>query len=263
MELTVKDIAAFMEEWAPVSYAEDYDNVGLLVGHEDQKVKSVMVSVDASEDVMEQALEKKVDLLLTHHPLIFRPMKRIVESERNGRRLLQLIENHIALYSAHTNLDTAPGGNNDRAAAQLGLMDVKAVAEEGEKACLRIGYLPHPMTLEQLAEHTLEKYLLPYIRIVGKNEQIVQKVALCTGSGMDFMPLALKEGADVFITGDITYHKADEAEAAGLGLIDATHFGTDLLSVKWVAQALRELAKEKDADLLVYEAEEADLYQTL
>ena len=263
MELTVKQIAAFMEEWAPLSYAEDYDNVGLLVGHEEQKVRSVMVSVDASEAVIEQALEKKADLLLTHHPLIFRPMKRIVEADRNGRRLLQLIENHIALYSAHTNLDTAPGGNNDRAAAQLGLVDVKAVGAEGEQACLRIGRLPQPMTLEELAELTLERYLLPYIRIVGKNEQVVQKVALCTGSGMDFMPLALREGVDVLITGDITYHKADEAEAAGLGLIDATHFGTDMLSVKWVAQALRNLAREQGADLVVYEAEEADLYQTL
>ncbi len=263
MELRVKDIAAFMEEWAPLSYAEDYDNVGLLVGHEEQIVKSIMVSVDASEAVMEQALEKKVDLLLTHHPLIFRPMKKIVENDRNGRRLLQLIENHIALYSAHTNLDTAPGGNNDRAAELLGLVDVKAVANEGEKACLRIGYLPDPITLEQLAGRTLKKYLLPYIRIIGNNEQIVRKVALCTGSGMDFMPLALREGADVLITGDITYHKADEAEAAGLGLIDATHFGTDQLSVKWVAQALRDMAAEKGADLVVWEAEEADIYQTL
>ena len=263
MELTVKDIAVFMEEWAPLSYAEDYDNVGLLVGHEEQRVSKVMVCVDASEGVIRQALEKKVDLLLTHHPLIFRPMKRIVQTDRNGRRLLQLIENHIALYSAHTNLDTAPGGNNDRAAMQLGLVDVMAVAEEGEHACLRIGYLPQPMTLGELAELTLQKYLLPYIRIVGDNDQIVRKVALCTGSGMDFMPLALREGADVLITGDITYHKADEAEAAGLGLLDATHFGTDLLSVKWVAQALRDLAKEQGAELLVFEAEEADLYQTL
>ena len=108
--------------------------------------------------------------------------------------------------------------------------------------------------------------MLLYLEIFHKDlhiQQIVQKVALCTGSGMDFMPLALKEGADVFITGDITYHKADEAEAAGLGLIDATHFGTDLLSVKWVAQALRDMAAHKGADLVVYEAEEADLYQTL
>ena len=252
-----------MEKWAPLSYAEDYDNVGLLIGHEDRCVSSIMVAVDASEKVIEQALEKKVDLLLTHHPLIFRPVKKIVQNDRIGRRLLQLIENKIALYSAHTNLDSTPNGNNDRAAQQLGLVNIEAVAQEGEKACLRIGSLPEKLTLGELAELILEKYQLPDIRIVGDNEQIVSKVALCVGSGMDFMRLAIKEGADAFITGDITYHKADEAKAVGLGLIDATHFGTDRLSVKWVAEELRNLAQEKDAELVVWEAEETDIYQTM
>ena len=263
MELTVQQIADFMEEWAPLGYAEDYDNVGLLVGHPEQPVHRIMVCVDASEAVIAQALEKKVDLLLTHHPLIFRPLKRIVEKDRNGRRLLQLIENHIALYSAHTNIDSAPGGNIDRAAAQLGLVDVMAVAEEGQKACLRVGYLPEAVSLEALATATAEKYLVPHVRIVGEKERCVRKVALCTGSGMDFMPLALREDCDVLITGDITFHKADEAEAAGLSLIDATHFGTDLLSVKWIAEELRIMAEKQGADLMVYEAVESDLYQTI
>ena len=259
MELTVKQIASFMEEWAPLSYAEDYDNVGLLVGHANQKVRRILVAVDASESVVAHAIEKQVDLLLIHHPLIFRPLKKIVESDRNGRRLLQLIENRIALYSAHTNLDSAPGGNNDRAAALLGLQEIEAVGEPGEQACLRMGVLPEAMTLEALAE----KFKLQHARIVGENEQIVRKVAFCAGSGMDFMPLAIKEGADVLITGDITYHKADEAEAAGLGLIDATHFGTDQLSGAWIAEELQEMARRVGADLEVWIAEEMDLYQTI
>lgn len=262
MGLTVKDIAAFMEEWAPLSYAEDYDNVGLLIGHEDQAVNSIMVAVDASEEVLKQAMEKQVDMLLIHHPLIFRPVKKIVQNDRTGRRLLQLIENRIALYSAHTNLDSAPNGNNDRAAQQLGLVDIQAVALEGEKACLRIGRLPEPLTLGELAKLTQKKYCLPYVRVVGESDQLVSKVAFCAGSGMDFMPLAVKQGADAYITGDITYHKADEAQALGLGLIDATHFGTDLLSVKWVAEELKNMAREKNVVLSVWEAEEADIYRT-
>lgn len=263
MSITVRQIADFMEEWAPLSYGESYDNPGLLLGRRSQTVNTVLVAVDASEEVIEQAISQQVDLLVTHHPLIFHAIKRITDEDRSGRRILTLIENKIALYSAHTNLDTAPGGNNDRAAALLGLQRVQAVGADGEQKCLRVGYLPSSMTLEELAKLVKERYQLGQVRRIGNEGQIVQKVALCTGSGMDFMTLAIKEGANALITGDITYHKADEAQAAGLGLIDATHFGTDHLSVRWVAEELRKLAVRKGAALRVIEAEETDFYQPL
>lgn len=260
MALTLQQIVDFMEEWAPLSYAESYDNPGLQVGHPEQTVERILVAVDASESVLQQACEQKADLLITHHPLIFHPVKRLVSTERNGARLLQLIENGIALYSAHTNLDTAPGGNNDRAAAQLGLTQVRAVGWPGEQACLRIGELAEPLTLSALARQVRERFQLPGVRLIGQPEQKVQRVALCTGSGMDFMPLALEQGADAFVTGDITYHRADEAQAAGLGLIDATHFGTDRLSTIWVAEELRSWAAQQGEKLTVWEAQEKDLY---
>lgn len=260
MAMTVQQIVDFMEAWAPLSYAEEYDNPGLILGRRDQAVSRVMVAVDASEQVVQAAVEGKIDLLITHHPLIFRPIKRIIDEDRTGRRLLALAEHRIALYGAHTNLDTAPMGNNDRAAMQLGLEGVQAVGEIGEQACLRIGSLPEAQTLKELAVLVKERFHLPWVRLIGDEGQRVQRVALCTGSGMDFMPLALAQGADAFVTGDITYHKADEAEAAGLGLIDAGHFGTDRLSVQWVAEALRQMAQEAGQPLCVIEAEEKDLY---
>ena len=255
--------AVFENECAPFSYAESYDNPGLLLGRHEQIIQTVMVAVDASESVIQQAVEAKADLLITHHPLIFHPLRRLVDSERNGRRLLQLMENGIALYSAHTNMDSAPGGNNDRACEQLGLLHVQAVGEPGEIASLRIGQLPEPLCLSSLAALVKERFALPTVRMVGSAEQKVHSVALCTGSGMDFMEQALKAGADVLITGDITYHKADDAQAAGLCLIDATHFGTDRLSVAWLCQRLGDWAQKNQFALRVIAAQEQDLYQVV
>lgn len=258
---TAEEIIELLEEWAPLSYAEGYDNPGFLVGRRRQPVHTVMVAVDASESVIEQAVLQQADLLITHHPLIFHPLKKITDEERVGKRLLQLIEHGIALYSAHTNMDTAPGGNNDYAAALLGLKQIRAALQPGEQPCLRIGELSEPCSLKELADLTKNQFALPYIRMIGESDKKVKRVAVCTGSGMDFMPLAIKEGADVFITGDIRYHDADEAKAAGLCLIDASHFGTDHLSVRHIADTLREWAIEMERDICVYEADEQELYQ--
>lgn len=256
MKSKVRDLVEFMEQWAPLSYAESYDNPGLLLGHLDKSIETVMVAVDASEAVVQQALQQQADCLITHHPLIFHPIKRVTDEDRTGRRLLTLAEHGIALYSAHTNLDTAPGGNNDYAAALLGLEKVRAVARPGEQACLRLGQLPAPLSLEALGKLVKEQFFLPYLRLIGEAQQEVSRVALCTGSGMDFMSLALEEAADVLITGDIGYHEAEEAKAKGLALIDASHFGTDRLSVKWTVQTLQQWAQETGRALRIYAAEE-------
>ncbi len=256
MKSRLRDLVEFMEQWAPLSYAESYDNPGLLLGHMDKSVETVMVAVDASENVIQQAVQQQADCLITHHPLIFHPLKKLTDEERTGKRLLALAEHGIALYSAHTNLDTAPGGNNDYAAGLLGLEQVKAVARPGEQACLRIGQLPEALLLEELGTLVKKQFSLSYLRLIGEAQQEVRRVAICTGSGMDFMSLALQEGADVLITGDIGYHDAEQAKADGLALIDASHFGTDRLSVTWTAETLRKWAQETGYALRVCTAEE-------
>ena len=258
MEMTVRKIADFMEQWAPLSYAESYDNPGLIVGREDAAVSGVMLSVDASESVIRQAIEKKADLLLAHHPLIFHPLRKVSDQDLIGKRVLLLAESRIALYAAHTNLDSAPGGNIDRAAALLGLTNVRAVGAEGEIPCLRIGQLEKGMTLKELADHTAEVFSLDGVRVIGDPARPMQKVALVTGSGMDFADLAADMGADGLLTGDITYHKADEALSKGLSLIDATHFGTDRLSLTWIRDELSAFFSKEKADVEIWIAEEED-----
>jgi len=261
--MTVRKIADFMESWAPLVLAESYDNPGLIIGRGDREVKTVMLSVDASSAVIDQAAAHHADLLLTHHPLIFHPLRKVSEEDLIGERVLRLAENRIALYAAHTNLDSAPGGNIDRAAAMLGLSSVRAVAEEGETPCLRIGLLEKPMSLREFAMRTAAAFGLEGVRMIGNGEQMVQTVGIVTGSGMDFADLALREGADVLVTGDITYHKADEALAKGLSLIDATHFGTDRLSVHWIKDELIAFFEKEKADVQIFIAEEEDPYRQL
>ncbi len=233
MTATVQDVCAWMEEWADKNLAESWDNPGLLVGHREQPVRRILTALDATEAVIREAVEKQCDMIVTHHPMIFRPISHVEDGDRTGRRILQLAEHRIALYSAHTNLDAALGGTGDVLAARLGLQDCSPAA-----AYLRVGYLAQPMSLEELGYKVKEALGLPALRIVPteETEKKYQKVALCTGAGADQIPLALDEEADVLITGDISYHKAEEAAAAGLALIDAGHFGTEV----WIAGAIAE-----------------------
>ena len=260
MGLTVRDMTMFLETMAPLSYQEEYDNSGLLVGRGEAAVHKVMLAVDASESVIEQTIANQCEMLITHHPLIFHPLKKVTEEDPVGKRVLTLAEHGIALYAAHTNMDSAPGGNIDFAARQLGLQNIYAAGEEGEIRCLRVGFLEEAKTLRALAEKVKEVFGLAGVRLFGDPNSMVRNVAIVTGSGMDFAKTAMQEGADVLVTGDITYHKAEEALREGLRLIDASHFGTDKLSEKWLRRALGRMAAEKSEPLEIYTADEKDVY---
>ena len=264
MVMTTGQIVQYMEKIAPLHFEEDYDNSGLLIGRGDRPVKRLMLAVDASEEVIQQAKDFQADLLLVHHPLIFHPLKNASEDDPVGRRVMELAEEKIALYAAHTNLDSVPGGNIDHAARMLGLGNVRAVGEEGQIACLRIGSLPEPVLLEELGVRLMEKWNLPYVRLVQaertENKQYTQ-IALVTGSGMDFAELAIREGADVLITGDISYHRADDARREGLSLIEASHFLTDRLSTLWLKDELEKMAAMAGYELEVVIAEEKDAFR--
>ena len=187
----------------------------------------------------------------------------MTEDDLIGARVLALAEKGIALYVAHTNLDSAPGGNIDRAAALLGLSSVRAVGDEGEIACLRIGSLEEKTSLKAFAKEVAAAFGIEGVRMIGDEDRMVQSVGIVTGSGMDFADLALREGADVLVTGDITYHKADEALAKGLSLVDATHFGTDRLSVYWIRDDLKRFFEKEEADTEIIIADENDPYRQL
>ncbi len=233
------EVINILESLSPVMFAEKWDNVGLLVGREDKTVHKVMLALDATDDVVEQAVLQGVDLLLTHHPLLFSSIKRITEADYTGRRLLKLIRNDICYYAMHTNFDVI--GMADAAADALGLNRCEALEityedEISKEGIGRIGKLPEKMTLEQVAGLCKDAFSIDSVRVYGDAKSEVEIVAIVPGSGKDYMDAALTKGADVFITGDIGHHNGLDAKEQGLAIIDAGHYGIEKLFVPYMAE---------------------------
>lgn len=219
-----------MEEYAPPALAEPWDNVGLLVGHDDAEVSTILVALDINEAVLDEAINCGAQLIITHHPFIFKGMTAINNRDYKGRIILRAIENGIAFYTAHTNLDKAAGGTNDTLAELLQLQTVeRALLDKDGEGTGRIGTLPRPLPLKELAAKVKALLGLKSINYCGDGEKIVSKVGICTGSGADsdFISNIASAGCDVYITGDVKFHYAQDALYLGLALIDATHYGSE------------------------------------
>ena len=264
MEATVNDIIKVMDGIAPPNLAEPWDNVGLLVGRSSNTVKKLMVALDVSPEVVEQAVEHKVQMLVTHHPVIFDPIKKMTDRSWQHKLLLDCAENKIAVYSAHTSLDSVLGGVNDVLAEKIGLLhtEVLVPAAGGEAGLGRVGCLHEPMTLQEFSEKIKTVLKLDNI-IAGDAGRRVSKVAVCGGAGAEFIDEALTAGADTFVTGDVKYHTAHNAVYSGLNIIDATHQGTELPMINTLADriALRLTAGGFNAQVLV--AKESKILQYL
>lgn len=221
-----RDVIKMLEEYAPVSLAEAWDNPGLQTGDEMQQIRRIMIALDATDDVVDQAVDWKADLLITHHPLIFSAMKKITEDHFIGRRLRKMIRNDISLYAMHTNCDVAQMA--DSAAERLGLVDTTVLSPLGaEKGIGKIGRLLKELSIEELAAHVKDTFGIPYVQVAQSASEVISTVAISPGSGHDFVAEALEGGADCLITGDMTHHATIDATAQGLHIIDAGHFGTE------------------------------------
>ncbi|MGP4042419.1 Nif3-like dinuclear metal center hexameric protein [Gracilibacillus sp. D59] len=328
---TVKDVIRLFENWVPKHYAESWDNVGLQVGSEDQKVNKLMITLDVIDTVVDEAIDKNVDLIIAHHPLLFKGLKHIDFQDPKGRVVKKLIQHNITVYAAHTNLDVVEGGVNDMLSERLELTNTKVLvptveeplfkfivyvpqthlnvmvnalgdagaghignyshctfrvagtgafkplegtnpflgrqdeieevneykvetiikksqlsrilqvaekkhpyeemaydviplANKGNQIGLgRIGKLSQPMKLAEYAEVVKRNLHIPALRYVGNQNQIIKKVAILGGSGKGYIDIARYAGAELYITGDLTFHEAQDAEEAGLCLIDPGH----------------------------------------
>ena len=251
-----------LERIAPRHLAEDWDNTGLLVGSYAQKVERILVALDVDDTVVAEAIERSADMIVAHHPAIFRSMKQLRTDLPLGRRLAALLTHGIAVAAAHTNLDITRGGVNDVLAARLGLEKLStfittAQADGSAESLGRIGTLPAPVAIDDFAHSVCKRLGVSHVRLVRAADRPVRRVAVVGGAGADFIDDAVRRGADVYVTGDVKYHEAQRAAEQGMHLIDAGHFGTEVPVLPVLADLLRaELAAEHGTvEILVTETQ--------
>ncbi len=227
----VGEVLAFLQDKAPFELQEGFDNAGFLVGRERTSVSKILVSLDITEEVVQEAAEQGAQLIVSHHPVVFGSVKSVTDQTVTGRILLSLAENRIAAICAHTNLDAVEGGVNDALAMRLGLTDIGQLRQAGidgqgrAYGIGRVGLLP---------EQSLYDFAIAVKRLLGANGirlvdggKAVHMVAVGGGACAEFMADALAQGCDTFVTSDVKYHHFLEARALGLNLVDAGHFPTE------------------------------------
>ncbi|WP_373499065.1 Nif3-like dinuclear metal center hexameric protein [Desulfococcus sp.] len=256
MTVTVADLIGIMDQIAPPALSEEWDNVGLQVGRKDWPVKKIWVSLDPTPAVVAAACETGVDLLITHHPLWLKPPKTIDFETPPGKIVHQSALHQLSIFSAHTNLDSVTDGINDVLAARMqltGLVPLAASSRAAGEGIGRVGTLTRPTTLASLVQAIRETSGATALRYSGDPDMAVRRVAVCSGSGSSLMGAFFASGADVYISGDLRYHDARDAEAAGRGLIDMGHFASEHIIVGILAERLRVILKKMSLPVLVAE----------
>ena len=357
MQATVKDISRILEAQYPLYLAEKWDNVGLQIGSCQNPVHKIMVSLDLDREILSQAIDQQVDMIVTHHPLFFNAIKKIDYEQAQGDLIARIIKNNINVYAAHTNLDAASRGLNQYLAEKLGLLDIQLldhqhsevlyklvvyvpvshearvreaignmgaghlgnyshcsfrspgtgtflpqagsspyIGESGKLAEVeesrletivpqsilevvisqmkaahpyeevaydiyplqntgqtyslgRMGELAVAVSLQEFCAHVKDRLQLDSLRVVGNGTDKVQKIAVVSGAGANFIPVVQAHNCDLLVTGDLKYHEARDAEAQGLAIIDAGHQGTEQIMAALVADFIRESCKKMGLDI--------------
>ena len=215
------ELVRIIDELAPFALAEEWDNVGVLVGDGEAEVTGIVLCVDATDAVIEKAIRENCSVILSHHPLMFGGVKRLCEDAFEARLLRKLIRSDINLIAAHTNLDEADGGVEDSLAAALGIqVDVK-------ERFIRCGTVAQQTAGDLVL--TAKQFLNPQAMFYGDHNREIRRVAVSCGGGGDFFREALKMGADVFVTGEMKHHERIEAQGCGMDVIIAGHEETEFV----------------------------------
>lgn len=242
------DIVKAIEKIAPPYLAEEWDNCGTQVFTGQEDVSSVLVCLEVTDEVIVEAINKDIHMIVSHHPLIFGGINSVDitaygRDAVTGRYIAKLIDNDICVYSAHTSFDSSPSGNNVYLAQLLGLSDVEGPSDE-LMGC--IGHFDEEVTFTEARAHIASVLGLreEHLRVVAEPDMMIKTVALCTGAGGGFLEDAVGYGCDMMITGDVKLDQAQYAKACGIALVDAGHFGTEKIFAENFAAQLRIMAPE-------------------
>ena len=238
--MKVAEIVKLLESECPKALAEDWDNSGLLVGDSSAEVKRVYIALDATSEVIEDAIDHEADMLITHHPLIFKGVKEVTDGSFVGRRVMALIQNNIAFFCMHTNFDAAKMSEIIRKKLSLpeGIILLPS-KEDPDKGIGMTCHIPDVMTLEGFSMKVKDALSLSSIRVFGDLSMKVSIVSFLPGSGKSDIDTAIAQGADCYITGDIDHHSGLDAVEKGIGVIDAGHYGMERFFIEYVSLFLK------------------------
>lgn len=243
-----------IEEIVPSEFAEEWDNSGMQVGDRDRQIKKIWVALDPLPQVISAACQEDVDLVITHHPLIFKSLTSIDVSTVEGFVIQQALDHRVAIFSAHTNLDRAKDGVNDILASRIGLSNTHSLSNDqvsGIPGFGRIGELTQATSLSSLAQNLKQTLGIDYVKVAGNLDIRVKTVAVCSGSGSSMVSAFLDSGADAFVSGDLRYHDARTFEFAQKALIDIGHFASEHLIVESFTKQLDRHFQSKGLTLVV------------
>ena len=222
----VCELYEFLNSKFPSSYSCEWDNDGLMLADDPgREVIRVLCTLDVTDEAIDYAIEHSYDVIVSHHPMIFKPLKSVSYADPVGRKVLKLLRHRISVMSFHTRLDAAPGGLNDVFANLLGLTDVTVLECDGE-AIGRIGTLPEEYTCATFAAFAKKTVSAERV-LFSEAGGAVRRVAICGGDGKDFVKAAKAAGADSYLTGQLSYNIMEEAGSIGLNLFEAGHFATE------------------------------------
>ena len=240
--MVLEDLIVSLEKKYNIDLMEKWDNSGLIIGRKKNMISKILICLDITNDIIKQAIDNKVELIISHHPLIFNEIKKINSESILGNKILDLIENNIAVYSIHTNADSAIGGLNDFILKKIGLHWKVEILFKNEFGNTVIGGLGRAVELEketeilEISNRIKEKLGLEKLRIVGTNKKI-KKIAVVTGAGGSLIS-ALDKSIDLYITGDLKHHESLDAFEEGLTLIDLGHFESEVIFSELIKEDL-------------------------
>lgn len=262
MSLALTQIIRFLESLADPHLAEDWDNVGLLLGDAESSIKSVMTCLTLTPDVAAEAVNKQAGLVITHHPILFRAVKRLTTATLEGRMLLELIRSGVAVYSPHTAFDNGQGGINQWLAEELGLKNIAPLRPLGDDpACGsgRWGELVPALSWPDFQRHLASKLGLPQFQVVDAGRGTIQRVAIACGAAAEYLPDAHQNGCEAFITGEARFHSCLESKALGVNLALLGHYSSERPALEMLARrlaqefpALNAWASETERDPLTW-----------
>lgn len=236
--MKAEKIASVIENYAPLSLQESWDNSGFCVGDGESEVRKLLLGFDCTPELVQEAVREGADMIVTHHPLIFGGIKKISYSSPVGKAVIEAVKHDIAIYACHTNMDKVSGGVSGKLASRIGLEEVE-ILERGIDGCGLgvVGNLPHPMATEEFVAKIKEILSLKCVR-TSKPVKTISRVALCGGSGHSLIENAMASGADVYISGDIGYHNFYCPD--NFMIMDIGHFESEAHIIETIYDILHE-----------------------